>query len=60
MSPMSQRLQELQNRDRELKSRLGQLGEMRPGSLVECYRKCGSPGAGARGLTTEDTDPFGW
>jgi len=43
MSPVSQRLQELQNRDRELKSRLGQLAEMRPGSLVECYRKCGKP-----------------
>jgi len=43
MSFVSQRLQELQNQDQELKSRLGQLGEMRPGSLVECYRKCGKP-----------------
>jgi len=43
MDPMSQRLQELQNRDRELKSSLAQLSEMRPGSLVECYRKCGKP-----------------
>lgn len=43
MSPISQRLQELQSRDRELKSGLAQLGEMRPGSLVECYRKCGKP-----------------
>jgi len=43
MSPVTQRLQELQNRDRELKSRLAQLDEMRPGSLVECYRKCGKP-----------------
>lgn len=43
MSPLPQSLQELQNRDRELKSRLAQLGEMRPGSLVECYRKCGKP-----------------
>ena len=43
MSPIPPGLQELQNRDRELKSRLAQLGEMRPGSLVECYRKCGKP-----------------
>jgi len=43
MSSLSPSLQELQNRDRELKSRLAQLGEMRPGSLVECYRKCGKP-----------------
>ena len=43
MSPVSQPLQELQNRVRELKSRLAQLGEMRPGSLAECYRKCGKP-----------------
>ncbi len=43
MSPTSLRLEELQNRDRELKARLTQLGEMRPGSLVERYRKCGKP-----------------
>ncbi|MGH9445694.1 MAG: DUF6788 family protein [Terriglobia bacterium] len=43
MSPVSPRLQELQNQDRELKAGLAQLGEMRPGSLVECYRKCGKP-----------------
>ena len=43
MPPVSQHLQELQNRDRDLKSGLTQLGEMRPGSLVECYRKCGKP-----------------
>ena len=43
MSPISQRLQELQSRDRELKSGLAHLGEMRPGSLVQCYRKCGKP-----------------
>src|SRR5215472_7419288 len=43
MDPASRRLEELQNRDRELKARLAQLGEMRPGSLVERYRKCGKP-----------------
>jgi len=43
MNPLSLRLEELQERDRELKARLAQLGEMRPGSLVERYRKCGKP-----------------
>jgi hypothetical protein len=43
MNPTSPRLEELQNRDRELKARLAQLGEMRPGSLVERYRRCGKP-----------------
>lgn len=43
MNPISPRFEELQSRDRELKARLAQLGEMRPGSLVERYRKCGKP-----------------
>jgi Family of unknown function (DUF6788) len=43
MKPASLRIEELQSRDRELKARLAQLGEMRPGSLVERYRKCGKP-----------------
>ena len=43
MNPASRRLEELQDRDRELKARLTQLGEMRPGSLVERFRKCGKP-----------------
>lgn len=43
MNPASLRLEELQNRDRELKTRLTQLGEMRPGSLLERYRRCGKP-----------------
>ena len=43
MNPASLHLEELENRDRELKARLTRLGEMRPGSLVERYRKCGKP-----------------
>ena len=43
MNPVFPRLEELQDRDRQLKARLAQLGEMRPGSLVERYRKCGKP-----------------
>ena len=43
MDPLSPPLEKLQMRDRELKAHIAQLGEMRPGSLVECYRKCGKP-----------------
>lgn len=43
MNPASLRIEGLQSRDRELKAHLAQLGEMRPGSLVERYRKCGKP-----------------
>ncbi len=43
MKSSSPVLEKLQMRDRELKVQIAQLGEMRPGSLVECYRKCGKP-----------------
>jgi hypothetical protein len=43
MDPLSLPLEKLQLRDRELKAHIAQLGEMRPGSLVECYRKCSRP-----------------
>lgn len=43
MNPLSPPLEKLQIRDRELKAHIAQLGEMRPGSLVECYRKCSKP-----------------
>ena len=43
MNLLSSPLPKLQARDRELKSQIAQLGDMRPGSLVECYRKCGKP-----------------
>jgi hypothetical protein len=36
-------LEELQAKDRRLRATLAQGGEMRPGSLVESYRKCGKP-----------------
>lgn len=36
-------IEELQAKDQELKVALVQMGEMRPGSLVESYRKCGKP-----------------
>jgi hypothetical protein len=35
--------EQLQARARELKTAIGALGDMFPGSLVERYRKCGKP-----------------
>ncbi|MGD1102397.1 MAG: DUF6788 family protein [Terriglobia bacterium] len=43
INPASPPWEELPSRARELKARLAQIGEMRPGSLVERYRKCGKP-----------------
>jgi len=36
-------IEELRAKGQELKAALMQVGEMRPGSLVESYRKCGKP-----------------
>src|SRR5437773_2617326 len=43
-SPMpSETSEQLEKRRSELKERLVELGDMRPGSLVERYRRCGKP-----------------
>jgi hypothetical protein len=47
-------LEELSSRQAELRAALAELADMRPGSLVERYRRCGKPGChcarpGARG-----------
>jgi hypothetical protein len=60
MNPLSPPLEKLQIRDRELKAHIAQLGEMRPGSLVECYRNAAGPTATVPGQVTEDTGLFGW
>jgi hypothetical protein len=39
----SPRLEELRTKSEQLKTAIGALGDMRPGSLVEWYRKCGKP-----------------
>src|ERR1035441_8205011 len=39
----SSRLEVLQIKRDQLKARLVEIGEMRPGSLVERFRKCGKP-----------------
>ena len=40
---MSIRLSELEAQRERLKQQLSGLGDLRPGSLVERYRKCGKP-----------------
>ena len=40
---MSNPLSELESHREHLKQRLSVLGDLRPGSLVERYRKCGKP-----------------
>lgn len=44
MSASPSGLEALRVKDGELKTALARVGEMRPGSLVEAYRKCGKPG----------------
>lgn len=39
-----QRIQALENKIQEIKTRLMALGEMRPGSLSQQYNVCGKPG----------------
>ncbi len=39
-----QRIQSLENKIQEIKTRLMALGEMRPGSLSKQYNVCGKPG----------------
>lgn len=36
-------IQKLRNRRDQLRAELAQVGDMRPGSLVERYRRCGKP-----------------
>jgi len=60
VNPASPHWEELQRRDRELKARLAQIREMRPGSLVEGYRKCGKPNCHCARRGDRDTGPCGW
>ena len=52
MSSNSDRAQQLRDRRDELKAELAKVKDLRPGSLVERYRRCGKPNchcAGERG-----------
>ena len=44
MSDTSQRVTELEKRCQQLRRQLAAIGDMRPGSLVGRYRRCGKPG----------------
>ena len=43
MPPDDAQMEQLLSRNQTLKSQITAVGEMRPGSLVERYRKCGKP-----------------
>jgi len=40
MPPSQRSLPKLQAKAQQLKSEIAQVGDMRPGSLIERYRKC--------------------
>jgi hypothetical protein len=40
----AKRIAELESKQAELRERLAEVGDLRPGSLVERYRRCGKPG----------------
>ena len=44
MTDTHPRVDELEKRRRQLREQLARIGDMRPGSLVGRYRKCGKPG----------------
>jgi hypothetical protein len=44
MAPQSETIQALEQRRARLRERLASIGDLRPGSLVGRYRKCGKPG----------------
>ena len=66
MPPSPDRAQQLRDKRDELKAELAEVGDLRPGSLVERYRRCGksnchcaSEGAAAHGPTWSLTREVG-
>ena len=49
MSTSPEKIQELKERRAELKAKLVGVGDLRPGSLVERYRRCGKAGCHCAG-----------
>lgn len=47
-----------ERRREELRAELASLGDMRPGSLVERFRKCGSPGCHCAGEGSAGHGPY--
>ena len=52
----SETSEQLEKRRSELKERLVELGDMRPGSLVERYRRCGKPACHCASLHSRRKD----
>ncbi len=50
-------VQKLEQRRAELKVQLGEVGDLRPGSLVERYRRCGKPGCHCAGKGSNGHGP---
>ena len=49
MPTPSQRLEHLEKRRADLKAQMARMDDLRPGSLVERYRRCGKPGCHCTG-----------
>lgn len=50
-------VQRLEQRRAELKGKLGEVGDLRPGSLVERYRRCGKAGCHCAGAGADGHGP---
>jgi hypothetical protein len=57
MATTKETMQELERKRAELKARLAEVGDMRPGSLVERYRRCGKAGCHCAGEGAEGHGP---
>jgi len=57
MATTEERVQELERKRAELKARLAEVGDMRPGSLVERYRRCGKVNCHCAGEGAEGHGP---
>ena len=57
MSPTHDRIEQLRNRRDEVRARLAEVGDLRPGSLVERYRRCGKPNCHCAGEAAQGHGP---
>ena len=57
MPTILETVQKLEQRRADLKVKLGAAGDLRPGSLVERYRRCGKPGCHCAGAGSHGHGP---
>jgi hypothetical protein len=57
MAKPHERIEQLHSRREELKTQLAQVGDLRPGSLVERYRRCGKANCHCAGEGAEGHGP---